>query len=394
MFGLCTCCESCTIYFDDFNRQPKDQLDLPWMNEGKDFSIFSTCAIPDLPESEAILKIPHPKQNPYMVVELKTVEEPINQGVVYRLILNAVVEKPNPPNTLDLCDNYHFAEFVRNGINDSIIRLGVRSFGHETILKEDVIIGLTGDTRIFQALIGEHEFCASISNAVLSFVGMVINPGFRFDEGRYSGMNVRLKDDRTDLRAVVIGAPETPVVKIDHFKFSDHFDNNKKCASCLCKCDKSHEMPETLFVRIWPDPDDCPRLDLLKPCEFEIHWNRVDATWYGEGMCCQNQYYTPSGQRFKVQFNCPLTNYYGERDPFLASAALLDGCLNSCGKPPGECGNLDGPVLAKCYPMEFTFGPVFVSATDLLCWCTTKNKIGDIFTRGGCNYYVTIYWNP
>lgn len=392
MFGMCTCCKSCVIYYDEFTRPDKNQLDNPWMNEGKDFSVKSGCAVPNEPESEAILKVPHPNNRTVMVAQMQTLDEPIEKGVVYRLIVNAVIDEATPPSTQDVCESYYFADFVRNGMNDSIIRLGVHSAGSDTILKQDVVLGLTGTQRIFYARFGEYEFCAGVESAVLSQVVIPIGDGVAYQDGVYSGMGARLSDDRANLEGIDMDDPDTPIVKIAWFKFLDHFDNNKLCQSCICKCDQSHLLPPTLYVRIWPDPDDCPRLDLLKPCEFEIHWNRVDATWRGEKMCCESPYYQ-SGQRFELVFSCPGTNYYGELDPEQAAAALLDGCLNSCGKPPGTCGRLD-LASASCEPMEFTFGPVFVSASDLLCWCTTKDQISDLFTRGSCNYYVTIYWEP
>lgn len=393
MFGLCSCCKSCIIYYDEFVRPDKIQLDAPWMNEGPEFKVEQYYAVPNLPESEAILEVPHPDDKQVMVVKMQTFDEPIEQNVVYRLILNAVIDDPLPPSTQKTCENYYYAEFVRNGTNSSIIRLGARGAGHDSILKEETIVGLTGTQREFTAVIGENEFCASVTNSVLSFVGITINESIIYQEGRYSGMQVRMKDDDNDLVGYDMNAPTTPKVRIKSFTFSDHFDNNKICGSCLCRCDALHEIPPTIYARIWPDPDDCKRLDLLAPCEFELHWDRFSARWEGEGMCCQNYYYN-SGQNWKLIFTCPTRNYYGQFDPMLAPASLLEGCLNSCGKPPGTCGELGYPISASCSPMEFTYGPVFVGGLDLTCLCSSYTSVSDLFTRGGCNYYVTVYWNP
>lgn len=387
MFGICTCCESCIIYVDEFDRPDKNQLDSPWMNEGPEFQVKSNNAQPNQPESEAILEVPHPKQSTSMVVWLNTVDEPEEKGVVYRLIVNAAIDAPSAPGGNKTCNSYYFAEFVRNGLNDSIIRLGVNSNGSESILKEDTIMGLTGTQREFYCKIADYEFCAGITNSVLSFVGMSLEPGLHHEDGWYSGMGVRLADDRDDLEGINMESPSTPIVKIRDFYFSEHFQTNKRCSSCLCKCDYYNELPPTLCVRVWPDPNDCDRLDLLAPCEFQIHWNRVSSRWEGGGMCCESNYVQPSGQYWELIFNCPKTNYYGQYDPSLASAALLQGCLNSCGKPQGTCGSLDPPVVAKCSPLEITFGPVFVSALDLGCFCSSKSP----FNRGSCNFYVTVY---
>jgi hypothetical protein len=262
MFGICNCCNSCVIYYDDFVRPDKNQLDKPWMNEGPEFSVESYYAIPNLPISEAILGVPHPKNKTVMVVKIRTMDEPIEKNVVYRVILNAVIDQPLSPSTLETCSNYYFAEFVRNGTNDSIIRLGVKSSGHETILKEETIVGLTGTQRDFTAVIGDNEFCAGVTNSVLSFVGVTISASVKYATGRFSGMYVRMKDNVNDLGGYNMNAPETPKVRIKNFTFSDHFDNNKICGSCLCRCNPLVEIPPTIYARIWPDPDKCKRLDL------------------------------------------------------------------------------------------------------------------------------------
>lgn len=388
MFGLCTCCQTCIIYKDDFDRPDKNQLDSPWMNEGTEFSVSSLNAIPDFAESEAILSVRHPKNSPSMVAYMNTLDEPENENVVYRLIVNAEIDDPLTPGGPKTSNNYYFADFVRNGINDSIIRLGVNSNGSEIILKEDTVFGLTGTQREFYCKIADYEFCAGVSSAALSFVGLVLSPSMHNGDGFYSGMGVRLKDDRDDLDGIDMDDPDTPIVKIRNFTFSEHFQTNKRCSSCLCKCDTQTELPPTLNVRIWPDPDNCERLNLLAPCEFQIHWNRFAARWEGETMCCEGGYNSNTGERWRVIFNCPNRNYYGQFDPMLAVAAILDGCINSCGKPQGTCGELGFPIAATCNPLEFTYGPVFVSAFDLTCLCSSNTNI---FTRGGCNFYVTIY---
>lgn len=367
MPGMPCCCEECVIFRDIFDRADNTELGFPWYANGTEFSIISYDAVSE-GASTAYLDVVHPVPDTSMVVTIKTREE--IEGVKYRILVNIPRLATSPHFN---SNNLYFGEFERNGMNDSVIRLGVISNGITTILKEELIIGLINTNRSFNVIFSETEFCASITNSVLSFVGIVPPPPF--EEGYYCGMSVDTED-----------------IIIEEFIFEEHFKTNPKCLSCLCKCTSEEGdnayFPPKMRVRIYPDPENCVRLDLLEPCEFDIIWNRINGRWEGSGFCCES-YSGNTGQLWEILWNCPkLDPETGVTDPYTAAMAILTGCVSSCG---GCGGNLQNspqyPTEASCSTLTFLYGPFLVAPTDLLCLCSSSN---DIFGRGGCNYYIEI----
>lgn len=349
MPGFPCCCRTCVIYKDTFDRPDKLQLDQPWVADGTTFKIQNFAAMPKSSGAVAVLDIEHPVPDESMHVVLNIKDEVENGGLRYRILLNVI--KSAAPN------NFYFADFIRNGTNDSIIKLGVCSNGVETILAQDIVLGLLGFNRQFEALIADTEFCARVSNSTLSLVAT--SPPQLFPEGYYSGM-----------------AAYSDLCVIDEFTFLEHFKTNEECKSCLCKCAEQF-IPTVLNVRIYPDPSNCVRLDLLPECSFPMYWNRIDEIWEGESLCCEG--YPNSGQMWRIQFECP----YDQNDPYTAIMAIQQGCLNSC----VGCTGAQIPVEASCSPFKMVYGPFNVAATDLTCVCSSSS---DIFGRGSCNYYVEI----
>jgi hypothetical protein len=348
------CCESCLIFHDTFIRANHPDLGSNWVDNGEDFSIFEYDAKSDVAGAKAILDIPHPVPDTSMYVELKTKDEIIDGGVKYRILVNLIKLDP---------DNFYFAEFERNGFNNSVIRLGVSSNGIETILKEDFVVGLGGFARTFIAIFSENEFCASVTNAVQSFVGTV--PSGAFALGYYCGMYVDTED-----------------ILIDEFLFYEHFTTNPECPNCLCRCGLNDEIPPKLRVRIYADPVDCDRLELLDPCEFDIEWDRLEGAWDGEDTCCEG--YTGTGQGWRIRWYCPQV-VDGVFDPYTARMGIFVGCTNSC----TGCGvGTHLPIEASCDTISMTYGPFWVSGTDLTCFCTLNTEV---FTRPGCNFYVQVF---
>jgi len=359
------CCEGCKIFEDDFTRENADTLGSPWCEPPDSWSIFEYKARCDIAGSIALLDIAHPELVGSMVVTLDTIDEIADSNQKYRLILNAVkqevIEVGFPESTV-WCetDSYYFAEFERIGTNTSIIRLGVVSGGFESILKQDVVLGLTGFSRKFTAILSAKEFCASVTESVLSYVGTV--PGGLFEDGHFCGMELSEEG-----------------MLVDNFLWEEHFDTNPECPLCLCRCSGGY-FPPTLRVRVFPDPDDpdCERLNTLDPCEFEIDYDRIDSVWRGEGLCCDGQ------QGWMVAITCPPAEpETGEFDPYNTPMSIEVGCTDSCAGC--ESGNL--PIAATCDPISLTYGPFFVAGSDLSCFCTTNYEP---MTRPSCNYFIEI----
>ena len=352
--GWWRCCCGCLIHEDKFDRVDGIPLRGRWCEEEGDYEIDSGRAKSVVPGSIAILNVRHPVPEGSMIVSFVTKDEVADSGQKYRILLN--VEKTSS-GTPVVCStsNYYFAEFERNGLLDSVIRLGVCSGGVETILKEDDIVGLVGFTRTFFAVITETVFCASVTDATLSLVATT-GAGL-FPEGFYSGFSLDTED-----------------MFIDDFRFERHESKEGLCGSCICNCDGA-EWPETLNVRVYPDPSNCVRLDLLEPCEFTIEWDRVSAVWIGSYTCCDG------GQTWDIEVAC--TSGYVAAEDYLALNISV-GCTSSC----GDCTPV---VVQDCDTMCATFGPFNVSATDLTCLCSSVPfDLMNPTARGSCNYYIEV----
>ena len=356
MGKLGICCCSCTIHSDSFDRGDAAVLGGSWCEKPGDWEIYSGTAKLTLANKYAILDVPHPTPSGTMVVSFDTVDESIDSGDKYRIMLNVVKTTTGSPSYCTT-NSFYFADFIRNGMNDSIIKLGICSGGTEVIIKEDFVLGLTGTTRKFTAILGENEFCAFVSNCVLSLVST--NNSGTFDNGYYCGM-----------------AGTTAGLRFDNFVFEHHYTTNKSCLLCLCDCD-GNPIPPILNVKIYPDPSSCTRLDLLAPCEFTLEYDRVDAKWKGQKLCCG------SGVLWRLTLTCP-TGYFEDSDALHFTLGILDGCTSSC----GGCGSSPQvPSSGTCNPFKLIFGPYLVSTFDLTCFqCST----GTAPSWGFCNYYIEI----
>lgn len=344
------CCCTCVIHQDGFDRSDGTPLRGRWCEPVGDYAIDAGRAKCLVAGAKAILKVLHPVPEGRMFVHYTTVNENEDSGEKYRILLN--VKRVAGCDS----DDYYFAEFERNGIADSVIRVGICSGGVETILKEDDVIGLVGlDTRGFYAMIDENIICAGVDNAVLSQVAAT-HAGL-FPQGFYSGFSL-----------------DTAGMMIDDFVFEKKENKDVLCADCLCQCGKK-EWPETLTVRIYPDPNSCVRLDLLEPCEFEITWNRVSAVWEGSAACCEGD------EIFDVEVSCT-ASYYEDGSNSLGLGINL-GCINS--------HNGNDVAVQDCDTLCATFGPFFVSATDITCLCSSiPFDLINPNARGSCNFYVEV----
>jgi hypothetical protein len=371
MFGLCTCCKTCLIHEDFFDRDPGTPLRGRWCDEEGDYEI--AAAIIDeqcggarclVAGARAILDVRHPVPEGSMIATLVTCDEVPESGDKYRVLVN--VDRTTSGNPL-VCDsqNYYFVEFERQGISTSVLRLGIVSGGVETILKEDDIIGLTGDTRTVQAFITDNVLCGSVTSAVLSLVSTV--HGGLFADGYYSGFS--------------LSEVGMTIKKFSFFRYLLESAPFGVCSSCICTCDGvdgSVEWGPTLIAKIYvhPDDDPCIRLDKMEkivgPCEIVLQWNRVDGTWEGDGFCCQGDEY------FKLEVSCGSDGYGGT----LLGLNVQIGCSAEFSIPA---------YSTDCSQPCAMFGPITVASTNLGCFCSTVPPDPmNPGNRGSCRYLVEV----
>lgn len=374
----CCCDATCLIHEDFFYRPPGTPLRGRWCDEEGDYEIVAAiideqcggakCLVAD---ALAILNVRHPVPEGSMLVTLDTCDEVVDSGDKYRVLLNLEPTKSGNPVVCD-SQNYYFVEFERQGTTPSVLRLGIVSGGVETILKEDDILGLTGNERTLYGLITDNVLCGGVSSAVLSQVATV-HSGL-FADGYYSGFSLS-------------GAGMT----IRRFSFSRHLLEAAPfgvCAQCICTCDGidgSMEWGPTLTAKIYvyPPAVPCVRLDQMEtvgdPCVITLEWNRLEETWEGEGLCCGLREF------FRMEFLCVPNGYGGIKHVL----KVFNGCMAQFEIEPTE---LD------CSKPCALFGPIVVPSLWLLCVgcssCTVTippppappNPIG----CGDCSYIIEI----
>lgn len=347
------CCKtSCIIVQDSFNRAGSD-LGSSWTHEVGDWITVPTGPwINGYAESQAdgaiaIHNTPHPTPSETGVVYVDIINEVDASGDKYRAIVNAVDK-----------DSYHFAEYIRNGADDSILRLGVSSGGSDTILESKVIVGLTdpsGEPRRLSVKISSNEFCAVITHAVLSKVWVDEAP---IAGGYYAGFG---GDEGT---------------QFSHWTFAHHRETKAGCDVCLCNCETNY-IPPRLFANIvgtgrMADID----------CDLYLEWERVDETWRSTTeLCCNHSW--------KLRLNCPEGP---DQDVTTAKITVEVGCTNSL-DDTGQPGHAQRYANAgsTCKPLNLVFGPFFVSTSDLDCGC---KSLGPMFPYGDGEYYITIVEAP
>jgi hypothetical protein len=367
----CCCDATCLIHEDGFGRTPGTPLRGRWCDEEGDYEI--AAAIIDeqcggarclVANALAILNVQHPVSEGSMIASLVTCDEVVDSGDKYRVLVNVDRTASGDPLVCD-SENYYFVEFEVQGIANSVLRLGIVSGGVEAILKEDDIIGLTGDTRTVSAFITDNVLCGSVSNAVLSLVSTV--HGGLFDNGYYSGFS--LSEVGMTIR------------KFSFFRYLLESAPFGVCNSCICTCDGidgSVEWGPTLVAKIYVHPDDVPciRLDKMEqinaPCEIVLQWNRVESRWEGDGFCCLGDEY------FSLEVSCGSNGYGGT----LLNLSVLIGCSAQFSLPA---------YSTDCSQPCAMFGPITVVSGNLLCFCTTV-PIDPMNpdNRGSCRYLVEV----
>jgi hypothetical protein len=331
------CCDSCIIAFDDFKRADALTLGDAWTDPLAVWNIFGETALCNTgSEAIAIFNLEHPTPSTSMVVAIETLDEEEDQE--FWVLLNV----------LD-ANNYHVAKLKIGPPME--IELGRVNAGVYTSLVITAVSGETGTSRRFGAAISPTEFCASVTNAVLSLT---------FQDGPPSLISLGYKS----------GMGGEDEARIDYFEFSHHRHTKAECLYCLCECDDDFYLAPTLTATL----SGTGRMSGLS-CEFDIKWDRVLQNWTGSATCCNP---------FTIDLYCPI------------SGALEDirievqGCIDS--DVAGTVG-VEGYIAAgerytripesECKPLYLLFGPFFVSSGDLACAC------GDPFVEDG-EFFIEI----
>lgn len=314
------CCGECEIGRDEFARADAPTLGPGWDDPDEAWSIVSGAA-ESTGAGTARFLTPHVLPDESMVAYITTIDETNDSGEKYRVLVNMVDE-----------NNYHYVEFERLGSDTSMLRLGKVTSGVGAVIKEDNIEGLTGFTRDVVAKISPLEFCGTVTNAVLSFVGDKSN---LFVNGIYSG-----------IESLAAG------IRIDRHIFEQHRHTLDPCGHCLCLCETEYIPPVLLATFV-----DCTgRMSSLNGATITLRWDRLEAAWLGSdpSLC------TP-GQGWTLRFACP-------SDELDGSTVILNidvGCINSDGIGDGP----RSPATYTCDPLEWYFGPYGVGPLDLACGC-------------------------
>lgn len=345
------CCGGCTIASDEFNRDATD-LGAAWTHPA---STWKTVPTPPLisgyaevtgsPSAIAIHNTSHPMPHGSGVVYLDIINEVNNSGMKYRAIVNAVDK-----------DSYHFAEFIRNGASDSVLRLGISSGGADTILESKVIDTLSSpgsSPRRMYVNIADNEFCATVSHCIFSFVSTqtpLIATGYKAGMGG-------------DLGA-----------QFSYWEYLQHHQTKKECPSCLCHCEDSYIPPKLSANLVGTG-----RMAGLS-CDIEMTWNRTDGAWVSATETCCNQ-------GWQLKLTCPTGPAF---DPGTAQLLIVIGCKNSDSINTGPdylgLGHRLANSLSTCDPLSLVFGPFNVGFLDFACGCGSSGSPGQ--------YTITVTESP
>jgi len=341
------CCSGCMIAEDSFNRDGSD-LGAHWTQETGEWITVATGPWEDgYAESQvdgaiAINTTPHHVPDESMHVYMDIIGEVNNSGDKYRVIVNAVDK-----------NSYHFAEYIRNGTTDSVLRLGISSSGTDTILISKVITSITdpiGEPRRMYCSIADNEFCASVSHSIYSFVYIEETP---IALGYKAGMGADVD------------------CQICYWYFSEHAQTKDGCPHCLCNCETKY-LPPVLNAHL----QGSGAMSALN-CDIELRWNDTAGQWQGTGTCCD--------QGWDLRFDCPTSG--SGFDVNTAQLNVFTGCTNSDTTNTGadyiSAGRRYANSSSTCTPISFVFGVFNVRTTDLVCACRSP------FTGDG-TYTVTV----
>jgi len=322
------CCCQCLIFADNFDRADNASLGTSWTEYPSSAFEINTNRVRSVDGGIAICNVIHPTPSGSMVVSIETVDE--HSGDVYDLLLNV---KDNL--------NYHRARFTINSSTTSTIELSIVVGGAVSVLKTETVLSLTGTSRVFTAMIADHEFCATVQFGLVSltWANTTLITG-----GYYSG----------------IGTPNTGLL-MDAFTFGHHLQTKAQCPSCVCQC-----LERYIALRLNVHMEGSGRMSPLN-CDFVIEWDRINQYWKGSATCCT--------VFWDLILNCGAV--HGDWD----TKGLFNSSLQCFGPGPSSYA----PTNGSCDPFFLEFGPFLISATgDLACNCD-----GHTFPEAG-SYTITI----
>jgi hypothetical protein len=204
-----------------------------------------------------------------------------------------------------------------------------------------------------QAIISRTQFCATITNAVLSLVwyGM---PDL-IANGYYAGMGV---DGRED-------------IAVDNWEFFQHLETFKGCPFCICHCEDYPIAPKLVATIV----DATNRLVDFNGCEIELSWDRLLLNWQQDPAARCNCGATAND--LGLILTCDSVNFTLENIGLQVSQTCHDTAkLNS---------HVFNPLVppSTCDPFFLRFGPIVVLASDLTC-CY------DIMNLDPSEYYIEV----
>lgn len=317
----CCCDGDCLVYTDDFNRADDTDLGSEWNQPDGTIEISSAMAKVTSGPASAYTVFENVSEQMYCSIDTWDEES----GDIYEVWVNVQDE-----------DNYHFVRFIRNNVNDSVLEIGIKSGGAETVYKSQVILTVTGTARTINALISDNEFCGWVTLTVDS--GVEANTTL-ISGAKHGGFYAN--------RATIW---------FDNFTMEKHHNDDPNCRYCACECDDSI-LPAILNAHLSGTGG---RMGSLN-CDILLVWDRTSNYWYGEGTCCS--------VLWKLKLDC---------DPEELTLLNFD-----CTVSDGFGNSPRTAYLRTCDPLYLVFGPYDVASSDLACPC------GPIFTSGTYTIEIT-----
>jgi len=342
------CCCDCRIAIDDFNRDNATDMGVNWPEEYQtgDWQIDGNEAIEYDGAGRTRYKQRHPVPHESSVVYLNTVAE--QDGDIYEILIN-----------YKDANNFHLAQFeVEDRISESgymggYIRLYSVVGGVPGLLIEDDIGEITGTVRWFEAIIGDHTFCARVENngALLTWELTDL-----ISQGYYAGMGVAGRSG----------------IRVDNWEWLEHLETKAGCPFCYCRCD-DNPLQKKLTATV---VDATGRMAAANGCSIDLEWvgnqevgvlGAYGGQWYGEKTCVCDS--------FRIILGCSIDF---SKEGFYLSPIVY------CDTSPTTRYPLEE---STCEPFYLRFGPIAVTGGDLVCQCGTPDEWG-MYETG--EYYIEI----
>jgi len=316
------CCKrrGCLIVGDDFNREPSTNLGIRWAERAGDWSILSS-RLREAGNVDAVVQclVPHPLASTSMIVNAETYDEQI--GDQYGVIVNYKDE-----------NNYHEVIFTVAAGENSTLQLCKVSGGVRHILETDTLGLLVGTTRSINVCFADQIFRATITDAANYDVWL--SDPIHIEDGIYSGLS----------------NPGGSEIQFKSFYFLEHWQTNPVCPKCRCWCGGNLIQKKLLATYYGTGQLDCANGESIL-----LEWDKVTDNWLGSG--------TVGGVPFDLMFGCGATD--NPADNTLQSGPACPTTVSLQGS-------------GTCEPLNLTFGPIEIPASELACWlCDRLNDPQD-----------------